>query len=125
MLNRLFLIGLFVCFTACGNAQNESVISTINLKEFSKLTIGKDVQLIDLRTDKEFKNGTIDDAIQMNFFAINTFLKQIETLDKSKEVYVFCHSGSRSKRASKLLAKKGFLKIYDFTGGWKEWSQPH
>lgn len=105
---------------SCSSQKSEK-ITVLNDTDFKEKVVGKNVQLIDLRTDKEYKKGFIDDAIQMNFLETEKFMQQIELLDKDKPVYVYCHSGGRSGSASKLLLQKGFTKIYDFSGGYTSW----
>ncbi|WP_010177173.1 rhodanese-like domain-containing protein [Aquimarina agarilytica] len=85
--------------------------------------IGKNVQFIDVRSPKEYNEGHIDDAINMNIAEVDNFIKQTQQLDKNKPVYLYCYTGGRSGKASKILAKAGFTSIYDFTGGWKAWSK--
>lgn len=120
MFKKIILLGILLVSFSCTSQKSEK-ITTLNYNDFKGKIIGKNVQLIDLRTDKEYKKGFIDDAIQMNFLESENFLKQIETLEKDKPIYIYCHSGGRSGRASKLLLKKGFTKIYDFSGGYKSW----
>ena len=120
MFKKIVLLGILLASFSC-TSQKSDKIATLNYHDFKEKAVGKDVQLIDLRTDKEYKNGFIDDAVQMNFLESENFIKQIESLDKNKPVYIYCHSGGRSGRASKLLLKEGFTKIYDFSGGYKSW----
>lgn len=122
MLRSLPSLILFILMTVSCASQDTRIASTITYEEFKKQVIGKDVQLIDLRTDSEYKAGFIDDAIQMDFREKEDFLKQIKTLNKKKPVYIYCHSGGRSGRASKLLQEKGFQKIFDYSGGYSEWN---
>ncbi|WP_299051249.1 rhodanese-like domain-containing protein [uncultured Polaribacter sp.] len=122
MIKKTIAIIIFFISFSCYPQKNENVF-IIDYKEIKESVIGKEVQLIDLRTDKEYKGGFIDDAVQMNFLDTANFLKQIEKLDKNKPIYIYCHSGGRSSRASKLLSKKGFTKIYDFSGGYKSWQK--
>ena len=120
MFKKIVLLGILLMSLSCTSQKSEK-ITILNYNDFKEKVIGKNVQLIDLRTDKEYKNGFIDDAIQMNFLESEKFIKQIESLEKDKPVYIYCHSGGRSSNASKLLLKKGFTKIYDFSGGYKSW----
>lgn len=117
------LLVLWMSFS-CFSQQGEGIIP-LEYKEFRTHILGKKVQLIDLRTDAEYNAGFIEAAIQMNFLETAAFLKQIESLDKEQPVYIYCHSGGRSRSASKVLFKNGFTKIYDFTGGYKSWKKNH
>ena len=108
-------------FISCNTAQNSNNIIVLNYKEFKEKVIGKNVQLIDVRTVKEYKTGFIDGAILIDFLQTEQFKKQIELLDKNKSVYIYCRSGKRSAKASELFIKQGFTKVYDLSGGYKSW----
>jgi rhodanese-related sulfurtransferase len=49
------------------------------------------------------------------------FEQEIEKLDSSSPVAVFCHSGVRSLYAATVLAERGFPAIYNLTGGIINW----
>ncbi|MEM8892294.1 MAG: rhodanese-like domain-containing protein, partial [Bacteroidota bacterium] len=51
------------------------------------------------------------------------FATQVESLDKSKPVLLYCKKGGRSARAAKQLQEMGFMTIYDLEGGFTAWSQ--
>ena len=50
-----------------------------------------------------------------------TFSEDVENLDKSKPVILYCKTGYRSARCAKQLREKGFVKIYDLEGGITKW----
>ena len=58
---------------------------------------------------------------------IQVLAKRLAEVPHDKQVYVYCHSGARSARASALLAEKGFTNIENITGGitaWKDAGYP-
>lgn len=114
-------MGLVVFFSC--QSQSSSTISKIDKVHLKDNVIGKDVQLIDVRTQEEFEAGAIDDAVNFNIIDSSTFLQQIKTLDKSKPVYLYCKMGGRSNRAAELLKNEGFVEIYDYSGGYNDWVQ--
>lgn len=73
--------------------------------------------LVDVRTSNEFNQGSIDDAINIDFYSKN-FEASISKLDTNKIVFVFCKAGGRSAKASNLFIKAGFKKVYDLKGGY-------
>ena len=109
-------------FISCKSQETKS-ITHITLDEFKKEVIGKNTQLIDVRTPKEYKEGFIDNAININIYQKDQFIKEIQKFEKTKPIYVYCHKGGRSGKASKLLEELGFKTINDFTGGWKAWTK--
>ena len=102
-------------------SQEDKGIYIIDIETFTKEVVGKDVQLIDIRSPREYNEGHIDDAININFYNKDLFLREFQKLDKSKPIYIYCYSGGRSHRASQKLKDLGFKEIYDFKGGYKEW----
>lgn len=80
----------------------------------------EDVQIIDIRGKAEYKEGHIDDAV--NVF-IGTLDENFEKVAKDKEVIIYCDSGNRSAVAYSLLVANGFENISNYGGGWTDWSQ--
>lgn len=118
----IIIICTLLLFTSC-KGQDTAHTTKIDIETLQKDAIGKDVQLVDVRTEKEYNNGYIDDAININVLNLDNFKKEISKLDKKKPIYIYCHSGGRSNKASKVLEELGFLEIYDFSGGWSTWSK--
>ena len=106
--------------SACGSANYSSryIAQDIDVKAF-KLELAKhtEAQLLDVRTPEEWANGTIEGAILVNFFDQN-FVSEIESLDPSKAVFVYCKAGGRSKKAMEKMATLGFKEIYNLKGGY-------
>lgn len=120
---RYVVIALvLITFNAC-KGQSITKTEIITLEDFKKEVIGKNVQLIDVRTKREYISGHIDNAILIPIANKEYFITEVQKLDKNKPVYMYCHTGVRSKKASNILEGIGFLKIYDFTGGWNVWSK--
>lgn len=80
------------------------------------------VQLLDVRTAAEFSRGAIPGAINLDIRGAD-FKEQLEDFDTDKPIVIYCHSGVRSSKASELLKTMGFTKIYDYKGGYSDWSQ--
>ena len=122
-MKNLFLITvlLFTCFFYnCKEQKKSSNLQLITSGEMEELLNLEDVQLVDVRTPSEFNAGHVPDAQNINFYDEN-FDQQIETLDKSKQIIVYCKSGGRSAKCASKLVEKGFEKIYDLEGGFSQW----
>ena len=102
---------------------NEIDKSTVELVgvEFSKELIKKQIKIIDVRTPKEFNQGHIENAININFKSSN-FIKSISKLNKDTSFLIYCKSGNRSGKAAKIMDSIGFYKIYDLKGGFINWN---
>ena len=113
----VFLVNLF--FISCGNSQEIKSISTAELKSI----LSKDqIQLIDVRTAKEVAQGFIESALFADFYSEHFYTEAIQQVDKNKPVYVYCRSGGRSMKASKILQEKGY-KVINILGGYAQWKQ--
>ena len=122
----IFTISLMSCN---GKQKQEAVISQevvqqrvvelISAADLQK--VDKSVQLIDVRTPKEYGEGYIKNAKNIDFFQDN-FIEEMSKLNKNEPIYIYCKSGGRSGRASKKLKDAGFTKVYDLEGGIKKWS---
>ncbi|UKM64663.1 rhodanese-like domain-containing protein [Flavobacteriaceae bacterium GSB9] len=82
----------------------------------------EDIQLIDVRTPKEYNELHIKGAVNFNFYDEN-FAEHLIALNKEKPVYVYCRSGKRSAQSVAELKKQGFTTIYDLQGGILNWMQ--
>lgn len=120
VIKRLLFLVVFINVFAC-QSQKENLISRIDKEAIKTEVIGKDVQLVDVRTPGEYNAGHIDDAVNFDLSDRTTFMEQIETLDKDQPVYLYCLVGSRSAYAAKILRSKGFTQIFDYSGGYNDW----
>ena len=114
--NMSFLSSLFG-----GSALNSDKFEVLDKNAFKAAIQQKKVQLVDVRTLREYKGGHIGKAINIDLFQGGSFKQAIEKLDKSKPVYLYCRSGSRSKKAAKKILDMGFEKVYDLKGGYMQW----
>jgi len=72
--------------------------------------------LLDVRTEYEFRKGTLKGAINI---PLDSLRDRLNELDKNKPVYVFCQVGLRGYVASRILMQKGFDKVYNLSGGYR------
>ncbi len=100
--------------------QSKRVVELINPKDLNAI-LG-DIQLIDIRTPREFNAGYIKGAVNINFFD-RSFIDQMSKLNKEKEIYIYCRSGNRTSKAASRLKEQGFTKIYDLQGGILNWNR--
>lgn len=80
----------------------------------------ENVQILDVRTKKEFDEGHLAEAKQIDI-KNEDFMKTARTvLDKSKTIAVYCRSGKRSANAAKQLSDAGY-KVINMKGGILKW----
>lgn len=94
-------------------------INKIQLQEW--LDTGKEMVLLDVRSEGEVAEGIIPGALNMNMMS-PTFAQDVKNLDKSKSYVVICRSGNRSTSAGSFMTSNGFSKVYNLMGGMMAWS---
>lgn len=116
---RIIWIG-FLGLSGQVNAQSAQQISPAELAKL--LESGKHIQLVDVRTPQEYKDGFIKGAVLADWKNKQEFFSVSQRLDKSKPVYTYCLAGVRSAEAANALRKSGFT-VIDLTGGIKAWKK--
>jgi len=116
-------IMMLAIITACNggtkkNVSGNNVVSgggKLSVEEFdAKLMATTNPQLIDVRTEEEYKQGHLAGAKLMSLNG--DFENQVATLDKTKPVFVYCLSGGRSSSAASYLKQNGFTEVYEMPG---------
>ena len=96
-------------------------VKVVNAEEFEKqLKNTKRELLIDVRTPQEFEKSHLKNAINIDFRNPD-FRKEIEKLDKTQPVFVYCAVGKRSNAAANLFLEADFQTVYDLEGGLNAW----
>lgn len=96
----------------------------VQVAAFEKLVNGGKGTVLDVRTPKEYTEGHLNGSVNINYFD-KDFKDQVAKLDKSKPVYVYCHSGGRSAKAMTIMKGEGFTTVYNLTGGYSAWKAVH
>ena len=113
MRNSIPIVLFLICNFAC--TQNKSKhITEVSQKELDK------VILVDVRTPKEFNEGHLENALNIDWLGDN-FAKDFEKIDKKETIYLYCKSGGRSAAATKFLDSLGYENIVDLKGGYSAW----
>ena len=121
-----YLVIVFLCislvvFFSCKQKATKGV-NLISPIAFGEKILDKEVQLVDVRTPSEWEAGVIGEPLKINFLG-NSFKVEIEKLDKSKPIAIYCKSGGRSAKAASLLSELGFKEIYELKGGILNWNK--
>jgi len=86
-----------------------------------QLTQDDNALILDVRTKLEVEEGMIPKALLIDIQNASDFMQKVNELDKSKNYYVYCRSGSRSTQACMILNSLGFPNTYNLLGGILEW----
>ncbi|CAI8414298.1 MAG: Thiosulfate sulfurtransferase GlpE [Flavobacterium sp. SCGC AAA160-P02] len=113
--NLFFILFILTCFNSC--TQKVENLKVISQEVFSKLPT-TNIQLLDVRTPREFQEGFIEGATLINFYDTDFVTKVHSKFDKNRPLYIYCAVGSRSKEAGYNLVLEGFTEIYNLKGGY-------
>ncbi len=115
------LMLMAIIATGCVDKRADaSEVKLVTAEEMNSILEMEDVQLVDVRTPKEFEEIHIVNAQNIDFRS-PTFDDDIIKLDKSKPVLLYCKSGRRSAKCVEKLKEAGFEKIYELEGGISKW----
>lgn len=117
LLISLSLFGMTACDGENGKASTYEQITAEQAKTI--MDIEKDYVIIDARTEDEFAEGHIENAILIPEYEIANRAEK-ELPDKEQLILVYCRSGRRSKIASEELVKLGYTNVKEF-GGIIDW----
>ncbi len=78
-----------------------------------------DCIILDVRTDEEYNEGHIPNAILIPNYEIDKRAGE-ELPDKDALILVYCRTGRRSKAAASALSKMGYTNVKEF-GGIESW----
>jgi rhodanese-related sulfurtransferase len=93
------------------NCQDVKTISVLDFLKHDK----KNTQIIDVRTKKEFDEGSFENSININ---VDELRKNLNLIDKEKNIVVYCKAGFRGYLASRILSQNGF-NVQNLSGGWQ------
>ena len=100
------------------------IIESISPQEAFALIHGNqnnpDFVIIDVRTTEEIAGGYIEDAIFIDYYS-DTFMDELNSLDKDKVYLIYCRSGGRSGPTLATMEELGFMEVYELLGGILAW----
>ena len=117
LLISLSLFGMTACGSENGKSSTYEQITAEQAKTI--MDTEKDYVIIDARTEEEFAEGHIENAILIPEYEIKDRAEK-QLPDKEQLILVYCRSGRRSKIASEELVKLGYTNVKEF-GGIIDW----
>ncbi len=94
-----------------------ATLSPAELK--GRMERGQDFRLIDVREPAEHEVARIEGA---ELLPLSRFPEWADRLDPEAEIVFMCHHGIRSAQVCSYLARQGFKKLYNLSGGIDAWS---
>jgi hydroxyacylglutathione hydrolase len=86
----------------------------------TRLKAGQRLQVLDVRTDSEWQEGHLPEALHIMGGYLATRLGDVP---RDKPLVVMCGSGYRSTIAGSMLERAGFDDVTNLTGGMKAWKE--
>ena len=119
--SSLFYLFISLLIFSCNGQPSKNIENVVAEVFAKKISETPNAQILDVRTPDEFNAEHIENAINIDWFGAN-FVTNAQKLDKSKPLFVYCKSGSRSSNAAKKLEELGFKNIYQLEGGILKWN---
>jgi NADPH-dependent 2,4-dienoyl-CoA reductase/sulfur reductase-like enzyme/rhodanese-related sulfurtransferase len=89
----------------------------INYDQLDDYLLTENATLIDVRTQKEFENGAIPNAINMD---VDTLRNNLDFFYKNKKYVIYCQIGLRGYLAQRILRNHGIYSV-NLNGGYGLW----
>lgn len=97
-----------------GYAITNIITNKVKQIHFDELDLIEDIILLDTRSQVEYDNGHLENAINI---PLDELRENLDKIPKGKKIYVYCHSGLRSYIACRVLSQNGY-DCYNISGGY-------
>ncbi len=113
------LFSAILILASCSSLSGQKS-NNLSAEDFQSAVASGKVQLVDVRTPEEFAEKRIAKARNINVNSAD-FETEMNSLNKSKPLYLYCLSGGRSAGAAEWAMKNGFTEVYNLQGGILAW----
>jgi len=124
------LLTLVFVLTSCSSKEEKEISEEtsmneetkyikISSEEAKKTMDSEEVIVLDVRTQAEYAEGHIENAVLLPVDEISAKAEEV-IKDKDAKILVYCRSGNRSAAAAKNPISMGYTNVYDF-GGIIDW----
>ncbi len=120
----ILIMFALIFFQSCKGTPTKTAVPSISAEQVkADIAAKKDFLLLDVRTPEEFDGplGHIPGAIQIPVQQLEERIGELAKY-KDKDIRVYCRSGHRSVRGTKILLKHGY-KATNMLGGMKAWNK--
>ena len=112
----------FLALLGLASACSQHNYENANVDRFAECITDSNVVLLDVRTEKEFNEGHLQNALNIDIKQDDFVEKAKATLPTEKTVAVYCRSGVRSALAANKLSAEGY-KVVNLEGGFLAWEK--
>jgi len=115
-MKRILILGALICTLNIASCSQKNEPCLVQQEEVKSALKNESIVLLDVRTPKEFGEGHLKSALNIDIYNSN-FADKIKELDKEKAYYVYCRSGRRSANAQEYMLSQGFKSVCNVKGG--------
>lgn len=94
----------------------------IDVVTFKKMLDNDEITLVDVRTPKEFAEGFIERAVNIDWKDRHFAKTVVAEISNHKPVAIYCRSGNRASKAQAVMSAMGFNTVYNLGTGIKGWN---
>lgn len=104
------------------NSQTDATnFKSVKANEFNLLMQSGDYVILDIRTAKEFDEGHIENAVNLDFYSKN--FDQLVLNYKKNSIMIYSRSSGQSQQAITRLISLGFKNIIELENGLVGWKR--
>ncbi len=119
---ELFLALAIILFLLARTCYGPSAVVMVLAGEAVKLINDKNALVVDVRTEKEYKEGHVMNALHIPLGMLDDRIQELQAY-KNHTVVMVCRSGARSAQAATKLKKQGFINVHNVGGGMVAWER--
>lgn len=97
-------------------SRGRELISPEELKNM--INSNDEITIIDARVEKQYKEAHIENSVNIPHENIRD---RVDELDKEKTIITYCNKGVTGNAVQNILINKGFKKVYNISGGHKNY----
>jgi rhodanese-related sulfurtransferase len=111
---------LFLLWPTLAPAQEKALPPAEALALIERNADNEAFLIVDLRPRREFDEGHIKGARQIDYYATN-FKRIVSSLDPNATVLLYCQRGRQAPLAMRALEKLRFAEVFMLDGGFHDW----
>lgn len=119
---ELFLALVVILFLLARTWFGPGAVNLLIPSEAIQLINHQDALVVDVRTDKEYQQGHVMNAMHIPLGVLDNRIHELQAYKHSNIVMV-CRSGARSGQAASKLKKQGFTDVHNLGGGMLAWER--
>lgn len=119
---ELFLALVVILFLLARTWFGPGAVNLLMPSEAIQLINHQDALVVDVRTDKEYQQGHVMNALHIPLGVLDNRINELQAY-KNSSIVMVCRSGARSGQAASKLKKQGFIEVHNLGGGMLAWER--